>query len=165
MSRRHGSCGDEAWSLQLLLGEIAARAELPDAARAVDCLMAALTLSEELGMAPLTMRCHLSLGTLRAALARPTRRGARSPERSTMIREINMRYWLPPAEHRRDEPLPHVHAPDGTLAKCKDSGAFNFAGGTAWTEIGTWRRRCKRGGARAAPPLPTNPAAARSARR
>jgi hypothetical protein len=25
-----------------------------------------------------------------------------------------------------------------TAAKCKDSGAVNFAGGNPWTEIGTW---------------------------
>ena len=32
-----------------------------------------------------------------------------------------------------------VHAPDGTLAMRKASGALDFAGGNAWKGIGTWR--------------------------
>ena len=31
-----------------------------------------------------------------------------------------------------------TNPPNGTLAKCNDSGALSFAGGNPWKEIGTW---------------------------
>ena len=51
----------EAWALHAL-GEIAARREPPETGRALKHSSGALALAQELGMAPLQARCHLSLG-------------------------------------------------------------------------------------------------------
>ena len=97
LSRRHGGRGDLAWALQLH-GEVEARAESPDREPAANHLVEALTLAEELGMAPLVARCHLSLGARHARLGRAEEAGAALSRAIQMLRRLHMRYWLTGAE-------------------------------------------------------------------
>jgi tetratricopeptide (TPR) repeat protein len=62
--------GNQAYAL-LLLGEIAARRDAPDAAPARAYYQQALALGDELGMRPLHAHCHHGLGILSAKLGRP----------------------------------------------------------------------------------------------
>jgi tetratricopeptide (TPR) repeat protein len=97
LARQHGGRGDEAWALHLL-GEIAARREPPERERALEPYDQALALAEELGMAPLQARCHLSLGALhhRAGHAEQAQRElTRAVE---MLGAMQMRPWLRTAE-------------------------------------------------------------------
>jgi tetratricopeptide (TPR) repeat protein len=97
LTRERGERGWEAWALRLL-GEIAARRDPPDVATAEGYYRQAMTLATELGMHPLVAHCHLGLGKLYR------RRGKREQARehlttaTTMYREMEMRFWLGPAE-------------------------------------------------------------------
>jgi len=96
-AREYQERGNQAYALRLL-GDIAARRELPDSKQAETYYQHALALAEELGMRPLQAHCHHGLGTLyhqtgRAALARTAL--------STTIelyRAMDMTFWLPAAE-------------------------------------------------------------------
>jgi tetratricopeptide (TPR) repeat protein len=97
LARRHGGRGDEAWTLHLL-GQIADRKDPPEHREALEQLTEALTLADELGMAPLAARCRLSLSALhhQAGHADDARR---EPSRAAdMLGRMQMRYWLPAAE-------------------------------------------------------------------
>jgi transcriptional regulator with AAA-type ATPase domain/tetratricopeptide (TPR) repeat protein len=96
-SREQKERGHEAHARRLL-GDLAARGELPDFARGEDSYRRALALANELGMRPLLGRCHLALGGLhrRAALRQ-------SAEEHLglalgLFREMDMRRWLEQAE-------------------------------------------------------------------
>jgi len=96
----HREQGSEAYAL-LLLGDAAARREPVDGARAEDAYRQALEISDRLGMRPLGARARLALGELglrtgQPALARDHVETARS-----MLREMDMRFWLARAERLR----------------------------------------------------------------
>ena len=80
LSRRHGGRGDEAWALHAL-AEIAARRDPPESELAFGHCARALALAQELAMAPLEARCHLSLGVLhlRAGETAEARMSCRAP--------------------------------------------------------------------------------------
>ena len=83
LSRRHGGRGDEAWALHAL-AEIAARRDPPESALAFARSAGALALAQELGMAPLEARCHLSLGVLHHQA------GATAEARDELSRAVDM---------------------------------------------------------------------------
>jgi tetratricopeptide (TPR) repeat protein len=93
----HKGRGDQAWALHLL-GEIASRRDPPDLDQADGQYRQALALAEELGMRPLVAHCHLGLGKH----SRRTGKGEQAREHLTiatrMYREMDMRFWLTPAE-------------------------------------------------------------------
>jgi tetratricopeptide (TPR) repeat protein len=96
-ARRIGGRADEAWALHAL-GEIAARREPPETERALEHSSRALALAQELRMAPLEARCHLSLGASRhRALQALEARGELSMA-VEMLARMEMRYWLEPAQ-------------------------------------------------------------------
>ena len=97
LTRRHGGRGDEAWALHLL-GEIAARLDPPEHERALERFVEALALAEELGMAPLQARCHLSLGVLHHRAGRAEQARSQLTRAIEMLRRMRMRHWLGPAE-------------------------------------------------------------------
>jgi tetratricopeptide (TPR) repeat protein len=96
-ARAHQERGHEAYALRLL-GEIAARRELPERDQAEAHYRQALTLAEELGMRPLQAHCHLGLGILYAKI------GQREPARAELsaaidlYRAMEITFWLPQAE-------------------------------------------------------------------
>ena len=94
---RHGERGNEAWALHLFSRVAAARPSGQDDA-ALTHTTRAMRLATELGMRPLVAHCHLGLGEL-------LRRGGKRREAcehvttaTTMYREMDMRFWLEPAE-------------------------------------------------------------------
>jgi tetratricopeptide (TPR) repeat protein len=96
-ARERQEHGHQAYALRLL-GDIAARRDLPEGEPSVAHYQQALTLADELGMRPLMAHCHRSLGTLYAMT------GQREPahaELSLAIELYNamaMTFWLPQAE-------------------------------------------------------------------
>ena len=95
-AREHNKRGEEAWALWLL-GEIAMHRDPPDLALADAHYQQALALAEALGMRPLQAHCHLGWARRMPRLAsgsRPARRCA-APSR---YRDMDMLFWLPPAE-------------------------------------------------------------------
>jgi class 3 adenylate cyclase/tetratricopeptide (TPR) repeat protein len=89
--------GNEA-AARRLLGDIAGQTEPGVPACAEGHYHQALTLASELGMRPLVAHCHLGLGKL----YRRTGKGQEAQEHlstaTTMYREMDMRFWLEPAE-------------------------------------------------------------------
>jgi tetratricopeptide (TPR) repeat protein len=86
-----------------LLGEISARRNPPEMARAEEHYGRALALADELGMRPLVAQCHLGLG----ALYQGTGDGGKAKEHlttaATMYREMGMSFWLEKAEAEMQE--------------------------------------------------------------
>jgi len=97
LSRRDGARGDEAWALHSL-GEIAGRGRAPDFEQAIGRSLGALHLSQELGMAPLQARCHLSLGTLHRRAGDDEEARAHLSRGADMLRRLRMWHWLQEAE-------------------------------------------------------------------
>ena len=95
LSRRQGGHGDEAWALHAL-AEIATRHELPELA--LGRCAQALALAEELGMAPLQARCHLSLGRLRFQAGQAVDARKDLSRAVDMLGRMQMRHWLSAAE-------------------------------------------------------------------
>jgi class 3 adenylate cyclase/tetratricopeptide (TPR) repeat protein len=97
LARAHQERGHEAYALRLL-GDIAAQCEPPESTQAEAYYRQALALADELGMRPLQVHCHRSLGTLYAMT------GQREPARTAlttaieMYRAMDMTFWLPQAE-------------------------------------------------------------------
>jgi DNA-binding NtrC family response regulator/tetratricopeptide (TPR) repeat protein/class 3 adenylate cyclase len=97
LTRRHQERGHQAYALRLL-GDIAARRQPPESARAETHYRQALALADELGMRPLQAHCHAGLGTLYA------RSGQREQARTALTRAIemyrgmDMTFWLPQTE-------------------------------------------------------------------
>jgi hypothetical protein len=87
----------QAWVLHLL-GDLAAH-EVPDQAKAVVAsYQQALALAEALDMRPLSAHCHLSLGLFYHQQARPEPARAALATAVSMLRAMEMRWWLPQAE-------------------------------------------------------------------
>ena len=88
---------NQAYALRLL-GDIAARREVPQPDQAGDCYHQALALAEALGMRPLQAHCHRGLGILYAKLdqAEPARMEVSAA--IDLYRAMDMTFWLPQAE-------------------------------------------------------------------
>ena len=97
LAQTHKERSYEAWTLHLL-GDIAARRELPASDQARDYYRQALTLAEALGMRPLQAHCHHGLGTLYATMGlRPQAHPALTTA-IALYRAMGMTFWLPQAE-------------------------------------------------------------------
>jgi tetratricopeptide (TPR) repeat protein len=97
LSRTHKERGHEAYALRLL-GDIAARRELSDAAPADAYYRQALALAEALGMRSLQAHCHLGLGKLYAKVGRRAEARAALSAAMELYRTMDMTLWLPQAE-------------------------------------------------------------------
>lgn len=89
--------GDQAYALRLL-GEIAARRDLPESEGAESYYQQALALAEELGMRPLLAHCHRSLGTLYAMMGQPEQARTALSTAIEMYQAMEMTFWLPETE-------------------------------------------------------------------
>jgi class 3 adenylate cyclase/tetratricopeptide (TPR) repeat protein len=89
----HKERGHQAYALRLL-GEIAARAEVPDLGIAEKDLTQARTLAEELGMRPLLGRILLSLGEVYRLAGNPAKAETHIFRAIKLFREMDMRHWL-----------------------------------------------------------------------
>jgi tetratricopeptide (TPR) repeat protein len=88
---------NEAYALRLL-GDIAARREVPQPNQAGDCYHQALALANELGMRPLTAHCHLSLGNLYVEIGHRAEARAELSAAIDLYRAMDMTFWLPQVE-------------------------------------------------------------------
>ncbi len=95
LAAKRGFRGSEARA-SILLGEICARRDPPEVARADDHYQQALALSDKLGMRPLVAHCHLDLG----ALYRCKRHQAQEhlAAASGMYREMDMGFYVAEAK-------------------------------------------------------------------
>jgi tetratricopeptide (TPR) repeat protein len=96
-ARAYQERGNEAYALHLL-GDIAARRELPDTAQAEARYQQALTLAKELGMRPLQAHCHRGLGMLYAATGQREQARTELSTAMEMYRAMEMTFWLPQTE-------------------------------------------------------------------
>jgi class 3 adenylate cyclase/tetratricopeptide (TPR) repeat protein len=96
-ARAHQERGHEASAL-CLLGDIAARRDPPECARAASHYQHALTLANELGMRPLQAHCHRGLGTLYAATDQQEQARAALSTAIELYRSMQMTFWLPQTE-------------------------------------------------------------------
>jgi predicted ATPase/class 3 adenylate cyclase len=97
LTRQHKERGHEAHTLRLL-GEIAAREDPADIAKAEDHYRQALALAEELGMRPLIAHCHLGLGKLYRWIGSRQQAEEHLSTATAMMREMEMGLWLEEAE-------------------------------------------------------------------
>jgi tetratricopeptide (TPR) repeat protein len=97
LAHEHQERGDQAYALRLL-GEIAARREIPESDSAEVHYLQALTLAEELGMRPLIAHCHRGLGSLYAKTGRPEQARAKLSTALALYRAMDMPFWLSQAE-------------------------------------------------------------------
>ena len=95
LTRLQEQQGSEAWALRLL-GEIAA--ESAQTAEAEVNYRSALALAEPRGMRPLVAHCHLGLGRLYRRTGERQEAQEHLTTATTMYREMDMRFWLEPAE-------------------------------------------------------------------
>jgi tetratricopeptide (TPR) repeat protein len=97
LARAYQERGHQAYALRLL-GEVAAHRELPEIEPAETHYRQAMALAEELGMRPLVAHCQVGLGQL----SRRTGKGEQARDHLTtataMYREMDMGFWLGPAE-------------------------------------------------------------------
>jgi tetratricopeptide (TPR) repeat protein len=96
-ARAHQERGHQASALRLL-GDIAARSEPPEVARAADHYRQALALADELGMRPLVAHCHRGLGTLYATVGQWEQARAALTTAIELYRAMDMTFCLPQAE-------------------------------------------------------------------
>jgi len=97
LARQHKERGYEAYTLRLL-GEIAAREDPLDIAKAENHYRQALALAEALGMRPLVAHCYLGLGKLYRRTGDAAKAQEHLKTAATMYREIDMGFWLEKAE-------------------------------------------------------------------
>jgi tetratricopeptide (TPR) repeat protein len=97
LARERRQRGYEAYALRLL-GEVAAHSEQPRGEAAERRYREALALARELGMRPLTARCHLGLGNLYRQTGRRDQAQDHLTSATAMFREMDMRIWLERAE-------------------------------------------------------------------
>jgi tetratricopeptide (TPR) repeat protein len=96
-ARRNGGRADEAWALHAL-AEIAARQMPSEIEQAIEHSTRALALAQELGMAPLQARCHLSLGARRHAAGQSIEARGELSRAVEMLTRMEMWCWLGPAQ-------------------------------------------------------------------
>jgi len=89
--------GNRAVALRAL-GEIAASEEPPDFGEAESRYRNALVLGQEQELRPLQARCHTSLGKLFGSIGRLDEARAELATAVSMLREMEMTFWLPEAE-------------------------------------------------------------------
>ena len=97
LARAQQERGHEAWALRLL-GEIAARHELPAVAEAAAHYQQALARAEELGMRPLQAHCQRGLGMLHGTLGQQEDARRELSTAIKMYRTMDMTFWLSQAE-------------------------------------------------------------------
>jgi transcriptional regulator with AAA-type ATPase domain/tetratricopeptide (TPR) repeat protein len=97
LSRTRGQRDTQAGALRLL-GDVHATSEPPDAAQAETAYREGLAIAEEVGDRPLAARCHLGLGRLHRRVGRPDQARKHLTIGATMLREMDMRYWLAEAD-------------------------------------------------------------------
>ena len=97
LAAERGFRGSQARS-SYLLGEISARHDPPEAARAEDLYRRALGLADELGMRPLVADCHLGLGTLYRRTGERRQAQEHLSTAIEMYREMDIGFWLAQAE-------------------------------------------------------------------
>ena len=102
LSRDLSERGHEAWALRLH-GEIRAHGDPPEAEQAQASYRQAMALAEELGMRPLLAHCHLGLGRLYGRTGKRQQAQEHLTTAISMYREMNMRFWLEPAEAALNE--------------------------------------------------------------
>jgi Flp pilus assembly protein TadD len=88
---------NQAYALRLL-GEIAARREVPEPDQAGDYDHQALALAETLGMRPPQVHCHLGLGTFYARLGQVEPARMEVSAAIDLYRAMDMTFWLLQAE-------------------------------------------------------------------
>jgi tetratricopeptide (TPR) repeat protein len=93
LARAHKEPGYEGWALRLL-AEIALGSDPPDAARAIEHGLKALTLAEELRMRPLMAHSHLVLGRALAQGTDPAAARRHLAAASQLLGEMDMQAWL-----------------------------------------------------------------------
>ncbi|MFQ5830833.1 MAG: AAA family ATPase, partial [Candidatus Methylomirabilia bacterium] len=96
LARAQEARGWEAWGLKVL-GDVHAH-EPAEANQAGDTYRQALALAEELSMRPLVAHCHLGLGKLYRRTGDRPKAQEHLTTAATMLREMNMRFWLEQAE-------------------------------------------------------------------
>ena len=97
LAREHQERSNQAYALRLL-GDIAARRDPPEVARAEAHYRQALALAEELGMRPLQAHCHRGLGTLYATTGQREQAHVELSAVIDLHRAMEMTFWLPQAE-------------------------------------------------------------------
>jgi class 3 adenylate cyclase/tetratricopeptide (TPR) repeat protein len=97
LAQQHQERGNQAYALRLL-GEIAARRELPEWEQAESHYRQALALADELGMRPLVAHCHSGLGTLYLKMAQREQAHTALSAAIALYRAMEMHFWLPQAE-------------------------------------------------------------------
>ena len=97
LAREQGKRGFLGWQL-LALAEVHAGREPADLDAAEARFREALVIALDLGMRPLQARCRLGLGTLLGRTGRRDEARAELSTAVTMLREMEMTYWLPDAE-------------------------------------------------------------------
>jgi tetratricopeptide (TPR) repeat protein len=96
-SEAHQERGHAAYALWLL-GEVAAQRASSEAALATAHYQQALALAETLGMRPLQVHCHRSLGTLYAQLGQRQQAHTALATAIALSRAMAMTFWLPQME-------------------------------------------------------------------
>ena len=97
LARQHKERGHEAYTLRLL-GEIAAREDPLDLAKAENHYRQALALAEELGMRPLMAHCYIGLGKLYRRSGNQQQAKTHLANGVAVMREMEMGMWLERAE-------------------------------------------------------------------
>jgi predicted ATPase len=104
-TRTYKERGQEAW-VRHVLGEIAARDDVPGLATAKRYYGEAMALALSLGMRPLRARCHAELGMLYRQMGEHDQAAEHLTRAATMFREMGMHFWLKQAERALEE-RPH----------------------------------------------------------
>ena len=81
-----------------VLGEILSLSRPPEPEQAAESYGAALAIADRLSLRPLVAKCHLGLGKLYRRTAKRQAAREHLATATTMLREMDMRYWLETAE-------------------------------------------------------------------
>src|SRR5207302_9718645 len=90
---QHAERGWRGWN-HWVLGEVAARRDPPDAARAEGQYQQAALVATELGMRPLAAHCHVGLAKLYGQLTNQRKAQEHLTVATTMFRSMEMPFWL-----------------------------------------------------------------------
>jgi sugar phosphate isomerase/epimerase len=97
LAAARGFRGAQAWAAYLL-GEISARRDPPEVARAEEHYRRTLALAGELGMRPLVAHCHRGLGLLYQRVGERQKAEEQVATALAMYRDMDMGFWLEKAE-------------------------------------------------------------------